>query len=106
MVGQSGKGGRGRREVPRVAARGDRQEGRGERQRGVITLFAGYSVAGYANKVVELTHDRCGTSKAFGLDGEDVAASDLAVWMRDHKCPEQRVPVLRHVRNLRELIPA
>jgi hypothetical protein len=58
----------------------------------VITDLARYTVTGYANGVTELTCTRCGTPKVFGLDDEDVALSDLAVWARDHRCPEERAP--------------
>jgi hypothetical protein len=61
----------------------------------VITDLARYAVTGYANGVVELTCTRCGAPGVFGLDDEDVALSDLAVWARDHRCLAVRRPLLR-----------
>ena len=55
----------------------------------LITLFARYTVTGFPGGPVELICSRCGASRFFGLSAQDDAAlSELAVWARDHRCPE------------------
>lgn len=66
----------------------------------LLTVLAGFTLAGRAGGAVEVTHYRCGTSRVFGLDGRDVTGSEAAIWMRDHRCPEEQAPVLSRMRVL------
>ena len=55
----------------------------------LITLFARFTVTGFPGGSVELACTRCGDVKVF-LPGahDDPALSELAIWARDHRCPE------------------
>lgn len=68
----------------------------------LITLFARFTVLGFPRGAVELACTRCGDVKIFGLAPQDGAAlSELAVWARDHRCPEDSL-----LRPARELVCA
>jgi hypothetical protein len=53
---------------------------------------------------LEVVCTRCGTKERFRPyqhpRDSAIAAIDLAVWVRDHECPEKPVPLLRRAREL------